>query len=61
MNSLNWVAKILVLVGALNWGLYGFFHFDLVASIFGAGSTLATVVYDLVGLSAVYKIFTIKK
>jgi uncharacterized membrane protein YuzA (DUF378 family) len=48
------VALILVLVGALNWGFWGLFNFDLVAKVFGEGSTLAKVVYDLVGLSALY-------
>lgn len=48
------VALILVLVGALNWGFWGLFNFDLVAKVFGEDSTLAKVVYDLVGLSALY-------
>jgi len=57
MNKLNvfdWVALVLVLVGALNWGLVGFFKFDLVATLFGDMSTLARVVYALVGVAAVY-------
>ena len=62
---LKWVAWILVVIGALNWGLVGFLGFDLVASLFGAGSMAARVVYDLVGVSAlvliVYKIAKYKK
>jgi uncharacterized membrane protein YuzA (DUF378 family) len=46
-------AWVLVLVGALNWGLVGAFGFDLVAAIFGGGSILARIVYVLVGVSAV--------
>jgi uncharacterized membrane protein YuzA (DUF378 family) len=47
-------AKILVIIGALNWGLVGLIGLDLVAKLFGTGSVLARVVYILVGLSAVY-------
>ncbi len=49
----KWIAWILVVVGALNWGLVGFFQFNLVESLFGIGSTLTMVIYDLVGLSAI--------
>lgn len=54
MSVLDWIALILVIVGALNWGLVGLASFDLVAAIFGAMSILSRVVYVLVGLSAVY-------
>jgi uncharacterized membrane protein YuzA (DUF378 family) len=54
MNGLTWVAMILVIVGALNWGLVGLFQFDLVATLFGGmSSLLSRVVYSLVGVSAV--------
>jgi uncharacterized membrane protein YuzA (DUF378 family) len=47
----------LVIVGALNWGLVGFFNFDLVASLFGGmQSTLSRVVYGLVGLAGIWSI-----
>jgi hypothetical protein len=45
---------ILVIVGGLNWGLIGLFNYDLVAMIFGSMSFLSRLVYDLVGLSALY-------
>lgn len=54
LNAAGIIALILVLVGALNWGLVGFFKFDLVAAIFGDMSFISRLVYDLVGLSAVY-------
>lgn len=57
MNALDWIVLILVVVGGLNWGLVGIFDFDLVATIFGEGSTLARVVYSLVGVSAIVLIF----
>jgi uncharacterized membrane protein YuzA (DUF378 family) len=53
MNWFGWLTSILVIIGALNWGLVGFFGFDLVAAIFGAGSMGARIIYDLVGLSAI--------
>ena len=57
MKIVNTVAEILVLIGALNWGLIGFFGFDLVAAIFGVGSFLSLITYDLVGLSALWLLF----
>ncbi len=54
MNALDWIGFVLVIVGALNWGLVGLFNFDLVATIFGDMSFLSRVVYSLVGIAAVY-------
>jgi uncharacterized membrane protein YuzA (DUF378 family) len=56
MNTIDWIALVLVVVGGLNWGLVGLFGFDLVAAIFGSMSFLSRVVYTLVGVSAVYTI-----
>jgi uncharacterized membrane protein YuzA (DUF378 family) len=54
MRPLHWIALLLVIVGAVNWGLVGFFQFDLVAALFGGQSaTLSRVVYALVGVSGV--------
>lgn len=48
---------LLIVVGALNWGLVGFFQYDLVADIFGGMTTMgARVVYGLVGLAGLYGI-----
>ena len=55
------VAWALVIIGALNWGLVGFFDWDLVAKIFGDMTTLSRIVYDLVGLSALYLLFAGKE
>ena len=54
LNGFEWVALILVIIGGLNWGLVGFFNFDLVAAIFGNMSVLSRIVYALVGVSSVY-------
>jgi uncharacterized membrane protein YuzA (DUF378 family) len=53
MKGVFLAALILVLVGALNWGLVGAFNFDLVATIFGSGSGLSRTVYTLVGIAAI--------
>jgi uncharacterized membrane protein YuzA (DUF378 family) len=60
-NSIDWLALVLVIVGGLNWGLVGAFDFDLVGTLFGEMSAISRVVYILVGLSAVYLIYTSTK
>jgi len=60
MKPFDVVAAILLVVGGLNWGLVGAANFDLVASLFGAGSILAKVVYMLVGMSAIYQAISLK-
>ena len=53
-NFISWLAFILVIVGAINWGLVGFFAFDLVATLFGPMSTVSRIVYGLVGVAGIY-------
>jgi len=64
MKKLDVIAAALVIIGALNWGLAGVFHLDLVATVFGMkfGETsgLSAVVYALVGLSGLYQALTWK-
>jgi uncharacterized protein len=59
MKKLDVLAAILVVVGALNWGLLAVAHFDLVAAIFGMKfgevSALSAVVYGLVGVAGIYQ------
>ncbi len=55
LTILHLVAQFFVFVGALNWGLVGFFQQDAVKSIFGVG-TMANFVYKVVGISALYLI-----
>jgi uncharacterized membrane protein YuzA (DUF378 family) len=55
MKVLHWIAKILVIVGALNWGLIGLFDYNFVAMILGGEMTALTrTVYALVGFSGLY-------
>jgi uncharacterized membrane protein YuzA (DUF378 family) len=52
---LNIVAMILVIIGAINWGLIGFFQFDLVAAIFGGqDAVVSRIIYALVGLAGLW-------
>ena len=51
----DWIALTLVIIGAINWGLIGFFQFDLVALLFGGmASVVSRIVYALVGLAGLY-------
>ena len=55
LKSLDWIALVLIIIGALNWGLWGVFQFDLVATIFGGNSSfISRIIYTLVGLAGVY-------
>jgi len=54
---ISFIALILIIVGALNWGLWGFFQFDLVAYIFGGNTVMASrVVYSIIGLAGVWSL-----
>lgn len=61
MRAINIITLILVIIGGLNWGLVGLFQFDLVATLFGAGSMLSRIVYILVGASAVWQLIPLVK
>ena len=57
MKILDWVSLTLVIIGALNWGLIGFFDFNLVTSIFnGSLSFIARIIFALVGLAGLYSL-----
>jgi uncharacterized membrane protein YuzA (DUF378 family) len=51
-KSVGWIAMALTIIGALNWGLWGFFQFDLVAWLFKGNTTvMSRIVYSVVGLA----------
>lgn len=50
------IALTIAIVGAVNWGLIGFFDFNLVASVFGSMSWLSRIIYALVGICGLYLI-----
>ena len=56
MKTVDVIAAVLVVVGAVNWGLVGAAHLDLVAMLFGAGSVLSSAVYVVVGLAGLYQV-----
>ncbi|MFG0257782.1 MAG: DUF378 domain-containing protein [Phycisphaerales bacterium JB043] len=61
MKAIDALTVVLLIVGGLNWGLWGAFEFDLVAAIAGGNTAvLAKVVYTLVGLSAIYQAISMK-
>tara|TARA_Y100000310_G_C20655342_1_gene801698 strand:+ start:2039 stop:2254 length:216 start_codon:yes stop_codon:yes gene_type:complete len=60
-SNLDWVALVLVLLGAINWGLVGAFDFNLISTIFGGWAWLLTLVYILMGVSALYMTWQVSK
>ncbi len=56
MKVLDIIALILVIIGAINWGLIGIFNFNLVDTIFGAMSVISRIIYALVGIAGLYSI-----
>ena len=61
MKALDIIALVLVIIGAVNWGLIGIFNFDLVATLFGAMSLISRIVYILVGIAGLWSIRMIAK
>ena len=59
-SAFDWITFILVVIGALNWGLVGAFSFNVVDTIFGRGM-IARIVYILVGLSGIWMIVKMAK
>ncbi|MFH1451570.1 MAG: DUF378 domain-containing protein [archaeon] len=60
-SVIDWIVLVLVIIGGLNWGLVGFFNYNLVGELFGSTSTLTKIIYDLVGLSALWTIYFVFK
>jgi uncharacterized membrane protein YuzA (DUF378 family) len=57
MKYLNVITLVLVIIGAVNWGLMGLFQFDLVAALFGGpDAALSRIIYTLVGVSGLYQV-----
>ena len=57
-NFLKYFSYIMVIIGALNWGLIAFFGYDLVANMFGEMSATSRIIYGLVGISAIISLVT---
>ncbi|MCM1158951.1 MAG: DUF378 domain-containing protein [Bacteroidales bacterium] len=56
MKALDYTVLTFVLIGAINWGLIGFFDFDLVSTLFGQMSILTRIIYAVVGIGGLYAI-----
>ena len=56
MKVIDKIALVLIIIGAINWGLIAIFNFDLVAAIFGDMTILSRIVYGLVGISGLWGI-----
>lgn len=56
MKIIDKIALALVIIGAINWGLIGFFNFNLVETIFGNMTIISRIIYALVGISGLWAI-----
>ena len=56
MKIIDTIALVLIIIGAINWGLVGLFNFNLVDAIFGTMSVLSRIIYTLVGISGLWGI-----
>lgn len=55
-KAFDCIVLTIVIIGAINWGLIGFFDFNLVAKIFGSMTWISRIIYALVGLGGLYLI-----
>ena len=56
MKVIDTIALVLIIIGAINWGLVGIFNFNLVDAIFDAMSIISRIIYILVGISGLWAI-----
>ncbi|QSX07046.1 DUF378 domain-containing protein [Sedimentibacter sp. zth1] len=60
MRLITALASILIVIGALNWGLYGLFGIDLIDKFFGGKNKLVgRILYILIGLAGIYSLLYI--
>lgn len=57
-RGIDYTVLTIVIIGAINWGLIGFFNFNLVAWLFGSMTWLSRIIYAVVGLCGLYLIST---
>lgn len=56
MKTFDYIVLILVVIGAINWGLIGFLRFDLIQVLFGSMSIISRIIYAVVGICGLYAI-----
>ncbi len=54
LNVFDWIMLIVVFIGGINWGMVGFFDFNLVKEVFGDMTMAARIVYAVVGVASLY-------
>ena len=57
MMIVDTIALVLVIIGGLNWGVLGVAGVNVVSKVFGLGTPITKIIYDLVGLSALWMIW----
>lgn len=55
-NWLDITALILIIIGAINWGLIGFFEFDLISYFFGTLTAISRIIFAIVGIAGIYSL-----
>lgn len=55
-STVDWISRILLIIGGLNWGLVGVFKVNLVSAIFREGTMVTNVVYGIIGIAAIYEL-----
>jgi len=58
MKSIDWIAWVFVIIGALNWGFIGLANLNFVQTVFGIGTALTQFIYILIGLGGLYMTWT---
>ena len=61
METVQKILLVITIIGAINWGLIGILDFNLVDTIFGAGSLFSRIIYSLVGIAGLILIFRVYK
>ena len=61
MSAMDYIAMALLIIGGLNWGMVGLFDVDMIGVLFEPGSTLTRAVYVIVGVAALYSVYTTAK
>ena len=61
MSAIDYIAMALLIIGGLNWAMVGLFDVDVVATLFGPGSPASRIVYVIVGIAALWSIYTAAK
>ena len=56
MKIIDKIALVLVIIGAIVWGIVGIFNFNIVDALFGEGSIISRIIYSLVGISGLWAI-----